>query len=58
MNIKKQRLLTAGPTPLYPKALQAMMGADLHHRTQDFRDIVLSCIAGLKSALGTTSDHA
>jgi aspartate aminotransferase-like enzyme len=56
MNIKKQRLLTAGPTPLYPKALQAMMGADLHHRTQDFRDIVLSCIAGLKCALGTTSD--
>ena len=56
MNIKKQRLLTAGPTPLYPKALQAMMGADLHHRTQDFRDVVLSVLAGLKSALGTTSD--
>ena len=56
MNIKKQRLLTAGPTPLYPKALQAMMGADLHHRTQDFREIVLSVIAGLKSALGTSHD--
>ena len=52
MNIKKQRLLTAGPTPLYPKALQAMMGADLHHRTQDFRDVVLGAMAGLKSVAG------
>ncbi len=56
MNIKKQRLLTAGPTPLYPKALQAMMGADLHHRTQEFRDVVLSVLADLKSLLATTHD--
>ncbi len=56
MHIKKQRLLTAGPTPLYPKALQAMMGADLHHRTQEFRGIVLSVLADLKSLLGTAND--
>lgn len=56
MNIKKQRLLTAGPTPLYPKALQAMMGADLHHRTQDFREVVLCAIADLKTVLGTSND--
>src|SRR5579863_10762820 len=56
MHIKKQRLLTAGPTPLYPKALQAMMGADLHHRTQEFRDVFLSVLAGLKALLGTTND--
>ena len=56
MNIKKQRLLTAGPTPLYPKALQAMMGADLHHRTQDFRNVVLSTMADLKSLMNTSSD--
>lgn len=56
MHIKKQRLLTAGPTPLYPKALQAMMGADLHHRTQEFREIVLSVVADLKALLGTTND--
>jgi aspartate aminotransferase-like enzyme len=56
MHIKKQRLLTAGPTPLYPKALQAMMGADLHHRTQEFRDVVLSVLADLKSLLGTAHD--
>jgi len=56
MNIRKQRLLTAGPTPLYPKALQAMMGSDLHHRTQDFREVVLSVLADLKKLLGTSSD--
>ncbi|MEQ1946879.1 MAG: alanine--glyoxylate aminotransferase family protein [Bryobacteraceae bacterium] len=56
MNIKKQRLLTAGPTPLYPKALQAMMGADLHHRTQDFRNVVLSTMADLKSLMNTSND--
>ncbi|HEV2199939.1 MAG TPA: alanine--glyoxylate aminotransferase family protein [Bryobacteraceae bacterium] len=56
MHIKKQRLLTAGPTPLYPKALQAMLGADLHHRTRDFRDVVLSVLAGLKALLGTAND--
>ena len=56
MPIQKQRLLTPGPTPLYPKALQAMMGAEIHHRTQDFRDLYLSVLAGLKTVLGTTND--
>src|SRR4029078_4347158 len=56
MPIQKQRLLTPGPTPLYPKALQAMMGAEIHHRTQDFRDLYLSVIADLKTVLGTTND--
>jgi hypothetical protein len=31
MHIKKQRCLTHGPTLLYPKALHAMMDADLPH---------------------------
>ena len=56
MNIRKQRLLTAGPTPLYPKALQAMMGADVHHRTQDFRELTLSVLADMKTLLGTSND--
>ena len=56
MPIQKQRLLTPGPTPLYPKALQAMLGAEIHHRTQDFRDLYLSVLAGLKTVLGTTND--
>jgi len=56
MHIKKQRLLTPGPTPLYPKALHAMMAADLHHRTQDFRDLYTRVLADLKEVLGTSHD--
>jgi aspartate aminotransferase-like enzyme len=57
MHIKKQRLLTPGPTPLYPKALMAMMGADLHHRTEDFRTLYRTVLADLKVVMGTqTSD--
>ncbi len=52
MNIKKQRLLTPGPTPLYPKALQAMLGADIHHRTKDFRDLYIVRAGGSESGAG------
>lgn len=56
MYIKKQRLLTPGPTPLYPPALHAMMASDLHHRTEDFRKVYQACVADLKEVLGTTYD--
>ena len=56
MHVKKQRLLTPGPTPLYPKALQAMMGSDIHHRTEDFRKLYRSVLADLKEVLGTAND--
>lgn len=56
MHIKKQRLLTPGPTPLYPKALHAMMGSDIHHRTEDFRKLYSSVLADLKEVLGTSHD--
>lgn len=56
MYIKKQRLLTAGPTPLYPPALHAMMGSDIHHRTEDFRRIYSSMLADLKEVLGTSHE--
>ncbi len=56
MHIKKQRLLTPGPTPLYPPALHAMMAADIHHRTEDFRNIYRSALADLKAVMGTTHD--
>jgi len=56
MYIKKQRLLTPGPTPLYPPALHAMMASDLHHRTEDFRRIYKSCLDDLKTVMGTTYD--
>ncbi|HXS97413.1 MAG TPA: alanine--glyoxylate aminotransferase family protein [Candidatus Limnocylindrales bacterium] len=56
MHIKKQRLLTPGPTPLYPPALHAMMASDIHHRTEDFRKAYRSCLADLKEVLGTNND--
>jgi aspartate aminotransferase-like enzyme len=56
MHIRKQRLLTPGPTPLYPKALQAMMGSDVHHRTEDFRKIYTQVLADLKEVMGTQND--
>jgi aspartate aminotransferase-like enzyme len=56
MHIKKQRLLTPGPTPLYPKALFAMLGSDLHHRTDDFRSVYKSVLADLKELMGTAND--
>ncbi len=56
MYIRKQRLLTPGPTPLYPPALHAMMASDIHHRTEDFRKIYKSALAGLKEVMGTSND--
>ncbi len=56
MHIRKQRLLTPGPTPLYPPALHAMMAADLHHRTEDFRKLYRACLADLKEVMGTAHD--
>src|SRR5215475_11308982 len=56
MYIRKQRLLTPGPTPLYPPALHAMMAADLHHRTEEFRNVYKSALADLKEVYGTAND--
>src|SRR5215475_8254620 len=56
MYIRKQRLLTPGPTPLYPPALHAMMASDIHHRTEDFRKQYRACLADLKEVMGTAND--
>ncbi|MBV9507416.1 MAG: alanine--glyoxylate aminotransferase family protein [Acidobacteriia bacterium] len=56
MHIRKQRLLTPGPTPLYPPALHAMMASDIHHRTEDFRKAYRSCLSDLKEVLATSND--
>jgi aspartate aminotransferase-like enzyme len=56
MYIKKQRLLTPGPTPLLPSALHAMMGSDIHHRTEDFRNLYKQVLADLTTVLGTSHD--
>ena len=56
MHIKKQRLLTPGPTPLLPAALHAMMGSDIHHRTEDFRNLYKQVLSDLREVLGTSND--
>ena len=56
MHIKKQRLLTPGPTPLLPKALHAMMNSDVHHRTDDFRKVYSAVLRDLKGVMGTVND--
>jgi aspartate aminotransferase-like enzyme len=56
MHIRKQRLLTPGPTPLYPPALHAMMASDIHHRTEDFRNVYKSALTDLKEVYGTQND--
>jgi len=56
MYIRKQRLLTPGPTPLYPPALHAMMASDMHHRTEEFRNVYKSALADLKEVYGTQND--
>jgi aspartate aminotransferase-like enzyme len=56
MHIRKQRLLTPGPTPLYPPALHAMMASDVHHRTEEFRNIYKAALADLKEVYGTSGD--
>ncbi len=56
MHIRKTRLLTPGPTPLYPPALHAMMGSDIHHRTEDFRNIYRATMTDMKEVMGTPND--
>lgn len=56
MHVRKQRLLTPGPTPLYPRSLQAMMASDIHHRTEDFRTVYRAALKDLKEVLGTSND--
>jgi aspartate aminotransferase-like enzyme len=55
MHIRKQRLLTPGPVPLYPPALHAMMASDMHHRTKEFREVYKSALTDMKEVLGTSS---
>jgi aspartate aminotransferase-like enzyme len=56
MHIRKQRLLTPGPTPLYPPALHAMMASDVHHRTEEFRTIYRAALTDLREVFGTMND--
>ncbi len=56
MHIRKPRLFAPGPTPLLPAAGRAMAGADLHHRTGDFRRVYKDVLEDLKYFMGTAND--
>ncbi len=58
MYVRKLRLLTPGPTPLYPPAVRAMSAPDMHHRTKDFIDVYKSVIKDLKYLYGCDNDVA
>ena len=58
MYLRKSRLLTPGPTPLLPSAVQAMAAADLHHRTKEFRAAYSGVIADLHYFMGTNNGIA
>ncbi len=54
--IHKTRLYTPGPTPLLPAAQFAMAAADMHHRTPEFRALLLKVLAQLKVFVGTQNE--
>jgi aspartate aminotransferase-like enzyme len=58
MFVRKLRLLTPGPTPLFPPAIRAMSAPDMHHRTKDFIDVYKRVVAGLKYLYGSGNDVA
>lgn len=57
-HIRKLRLLTPGPTPLFPPAIRAMSAPDMHHRTKDFIDVYKGVVADLKYLYGSDNDVA
>ena len=53
MHVRKLRLLTPGPTPLFPPAIRAMSAPDMHHRTKDFIDVYKGVTKDLKYLYGS-----
>lgn len=58
MYVRKLRLLTPGPTPLFPPAVRAMSAPDMHHRTKDFIDVSVKVIQDLKYLYGSENQVA
>lgn len=54
--IIKERLFTPGPTPLLMEAQAKTLTATLHHRTQDFRRLMLETSELLKYYFNTRND--
>ena len=54
--MKKEYLLTPGPTPLPPQVSLAMAKPIIHHRTPQFQDILKEASLGLKLVFQTAND--
>ena len=54
--MKKEYLLTPGPTPLPPQVSLAMARPIIHHRTPQFQEILKEVNIGLKWVFQTTND--
>jgi aspartate aminotransferase-like enzyme len=54
--MRKNYLLTPGPTPLPPQVLEAMARPIIHHRTPQFQDILKEATEGLKFVYQTKNE--
>ena len=54
--MKKNYLMTPGPTPVPAEVLLATARPMIHHRTADFEAVVRECVAGLKYVFQTEND--
>ena len=54
--MKKNYLLTPGPTPLPPEVLEALAKPMIHHRTPQFQAILKEAVEGLKYVFQTKGD--
>ncbi len=54
--MRKNYLLTPGPTPLPPEVLQAQARPIIHHRTPQFQAILKEAAEGLKTVFQTSGD--
>jgi len=54
--LRKNRLFTPGPTPILPAAQTAMAAFAMHHRTVEFRALVMRVLADMKEFIGTRNE--
>lgn len=54
--MKKNYLLTPGPTPLPPQVCEALARPIIHHRTPQFQAILNEAVEGLRYVFQTSSD--
>ena len=54
--MRKNYLLTPGPTPLPPQVCEAMARPIIHHRTPQFQAVLKEATEGLKYVFQTTND--